>query len=922
MISSFSHTRTLLACSAAPIALLAAFPALAQDDTAQTAQTDAPVPTGDDDPADVEPQAYGNEIVVRATRLKGEVDTDIPVLDELSPEDVAGYGASSIDELIQLLGPETGSARGRGGGRPVILLNGRRIANFRELRDLPPEAIARVQIFPEELALQYGYRPDQRVINLILVDNFAAVTGELEYGQPSDGGKSKQETQVGVTRIGDNFRLNLNAQYTHESALTEAERDIVQTPLGGTVVLPAGVSDIGEYRTLLPQTDAWQFNGTYSRNLSETLTLSLNAAYDLTDSYSLNGLPSIDFAVPGSSPFSQSGTDAIVTRLYTTPQPLARNATSETRSASAGLTGNNGGWRWSLTGNYSEVDSHTLTDRSLDSAVLQAMVTAGLVDPYDPATGQDLRFVQPDISDSLSKTASVTAQGSGTLFYLPAGAVQLSLNAGYNREDITGLTTRGGAAFPTDLGRGSANFGGNISLPISSRRDGVLDAIGDLTLNANAGYTHLTDFGDLKSYGGGFTWEPVEGLRVLLSYIGEESAPSVSDLGAPIILTPNVPIFDFTTGQSVLIDRTTGGNPNLIAETRGDWKFNIGWEPSFFENFRIEAEYDRNRSSDVTNAFPLLTPSIEAAFPGRVTRGADGTLLALDARPVTFSQVNSERIRWGINYRGEFGGSSDEADGDDRGGGYRRGGGNRDGASGDAAGGRGRRGAAGTGGNAPAPGDGTPPPTQDGAPPPQDGAPADGRTPPANAGPAQAETPRAQGGGRRGRRGGGLPFGRGQDDKGRWRVSLYHTYTLQDQIVIRPELPTLDLLNGDAVGASGGSPRHKVELEGGLFYKGMGFRLAGNYSSATRVNGDPLTGSSDLYFGDLATFDLRLFANLDRVIADKGFWKGARLSLRVNNLFGAIQDVRDADGNTPLRYQPGFVDPVGRYIEIDFRKRF
>ena len=166
-------------------------------------------------------------------------------------------------------------------------------------------------------------------------------------------------------------------------------------------------------------------------------------------------------------------------------------------------------------------------------------------------------------------------------------------------------------------------------------------------------------------------------------------------------------------------------------------------------------------------------------------------------------------------------------------------------------------------------------------------------------------------------------FGRGDDGKGRWRVSLYHTYTLQDQIVIRPELPTLDLLNGDAIGATGGSPRHKLELESGLYYKGFGFRLAGNYASATRVDGDALTGSSDLLFGDLATFDLRLFANLEQVLKKKeGFFKGTRVSLRVDNLFGGIQDVRDANGNTPLRYQPGFVDPVGRYFEIDFRKQF
>ena len=36
-----------------------------------------------------------------------------------------------------------------GAGRPVILLNGQRIANFREMGRFPPEAIRKVEVLPE-----------------------------------------------------------------------------------------------------------------------------------------------------------------------------------------------------------------------------------------------------------------------------------------------------------------------------------------------------------------------------------------------------------------------------------------------------------------------------------------------------------------------------------------------------------------------------------------------------------------------------------------------------------------------------------------------------------------------------------------------------------------------------------------------------
>ena len=84
----------------------------------------------------------GNQIVVIGSRVAGQVDTAKPPIKELDEEDVASYGAGSLNELLGFLAPETGSGRGRGGGHPVILLNGQRIASFRELRDFPPEAIA------------------------------------------------------------------------------------------------------------------------------------------------------------------------------------------------------------------------------------------------------------------------------------------------------------------------------------------------------------------------------------------------------------------------------------------------------------------------------------------------------------------------------------------------------------------------------------------------------------------------------------------------------------------------------------------------------------------------------------------------------------------------------------------------------------
>ena len=174
----------------------------------------------------------------------------------------------------------------------------------------------------------------------------------------------------------------------------------------------------------------------------------------------------------------------------------------------------------------------------------------------------------------------------------------------------------------------------------------------------------------------------------------------------------------------------------------------------------------------------------------------------------------------------------------------------------------------------------------------------------------------ARGGGRRG--GGGGRGGRGGGDgQGRWNLSLYHTIELENSALIAPGIPELDLLNGDALSGSGIS-RHNFTMEGGLFHKGMGLRLSGNYASGTDV--DTLT------FHDLATFDLRLFMNLEEqkwlTGETPGFFKGARLSLRVDNIFDARQRVTDENGIVPLGYQPDLVDPLGRVVSLELRKVF
>ena len=156
-----------------PLALLAAPAAQAQTPRAARADEDVTV----------------SELVVTAAAAQtGAVVGDVVPELQLSPADIQAYGVSTMAELLEQLAPQTRTERGRGGA-PVILLNGRRISGFNEIRDLPSEAILRVDILPEEAALKYGFTASQRVVNFVLRPQFRATTAELAGSAPTAGGR-------------------------------------------------------------------------------------------------------------------------------------------------------------------------------------------------------------------------------------------------------------------------------------------------------------------------------------------------------------------------------------------------------------------------------------------------------------------------------------------------------------------------------------------------------------------------------------------------------------------------------------------------------------------------------------------------------------------------------------------------------------
>jgi hypothetical protein len=129
----------------------------------------------------------------------------------------------------------------------------------------------------------------------------------------------------------------------------------------------------------------------------------------------------------------------------------------------------------------------------------------------------------------------------------------------------------------------------------------------------------------------------------------------VTQLGDPVVLTPNVPVFDFATGRTADVAVLQGGNPLLVADNRRVFKLGLTFKPWEETDLSLTANYLRTRIDDPIAGFPTITPEIEAAFPDRFLRDAEGSLVQIDSRPVNFARSDREEFRWGLNWSKRLG---------------------------------------------------------------------------------------------------------------------------------------------------------------------------------------------------------------------------------------------------------------------------
>lgn len=159
---------------------------------------------------------YLGEVVVTGRR-RG--DTGLDPEQELGPEDISAIGAWDVGEIVARLA-ETFSPE----EAPMIIVNGRRLANPSDFLRFPPDALLRVEALPPEAAGLFGGEPGRRVVNIVMQPQFESRDSLLGTSFPTAGGTTGFRGDLRQSEIRDDSTLQFGVQGSRVTALWSDER--------------------------------------------------------------------------------------------------------------------------------------------------------------------------------------------------------------------------------------------------------------------------------------------------------------------------------------------------------------------------------------------------------------------------------------------------------------------------------------------------------------------------------------------------------------------------------------------------------------------------------------------------------------------------------------------------------------------------
>ena len=794
-------------------------------------------------------------IVVTADRAIIDALAAIPPERTYDPDRIADLGVSSIGEAIDDIMSENG------GGDPAILVNGEPTGDPTDIRNYPPEAIARVEVLPTGSASRVDGRAGERVYNIVLKPGLRTASVSAGRQFATEGAYHSDLVELGYTWIKKRDRFNISLQRRSSTLLREGDREIVQpprsipyAPAGNVLAFPVlgaeidpelsalvghpvkqtavpsassnitiadfiatagllNLSELERFRSLRPASSAYQLNASGAIQLKRNISLQVSGRMDWSRDRSLSGMPSGLFLVSRDNPANPFSNDFVLA-VSDPSRPLENHFQLNGSNFSATLAVVSGSWRFTTIGRFADRSTNFSYDVS---SSLTPIILGSERDPFAAPLGPLLRTERRSTGSRIKNIEGIV-NAEGPLIRLPAGT--LRARAGFS----LGRATSDPISYLSEnswYARSIKTWTAGLTIPLVGSSANPLSAIGVIEANFDFSESKLSDGGRLHRSSVGASWQVRSWLRFSGNVDRTSSPIDPEVLAAPVYTAENIRVFDPVQEETVDVRQIYGGNRSLNPETIEKKSFQVSFAPLPKVNLQINAGFTAIRGKDQLGALPATSVPIMMAFPDRFIRDADGRLILVDSRLTNFTSRKQDEVNYSVSF----------------------------------------------------------------------------------ALPLQ-------------------PNALNKASRPALRATFNHVIALRDIVVIREELSAINLLEGGAIGIGSGRSRHLISGKLSFSDRASGLEVSCVWRGGSTLNTGSASAAQRLHFGSLALLNARAFINVGRLLSVSKAADTARLSFTVNNLINTRQRVVDENGTTPFAYQAAYRDPIGRTLGLDLRITF
>lgn len=652
-----------------------------------------------------------------------DIEGPSPVL-VIDREDIDRSGAANLSDLLRNLNSNSGpsfddkftnsfapgssgvSLRGLGQNATLVLLNGRRVANYGfaqnitqasvDLNSIPLGAVERVEILKDGASAIYGSDAIAGVINIILKKDYQGQEATISYGA-TDKGDGKETTFNFITGVNNaTTNLTFNLDYFDRGEIWLRDREFSKSadhtdqggagngfdfrssanPIAnvkdatGAYIDVNGVFDFNPYITMSPATKRTggliSFNHEFNRRVS--MYSQVGFTQNITDAQAAPTPLFGDFddvLISSTQLYNTYGQDVYVRWRMLELGPRESHIETDTSRVMTGFTGRlTGSWDWDAAVTYSRSKTVDSGSNYVNRLALINAIDNDLINPFG-TTAND-----PDVLESIKATTSRTGistltavdnKYSGELFDLPSGPVSIAVGWEYRRETLSDTPDKLSQEGQI-IGSGGTSSNGDRDLLAEHVEFGI-PVFDSLELQLALRHEDYSDFGTTTNPKIGARFQPTRNLMFRASYGTGFRAPSLPELylgdstsyvfvnDKKRCTLPGAPAACANTQYETIFK----GNADLNPEESKSFYLGTVWEPIRRLSLGLDLwRYEHNDRIDAPDEQYIVDH--ESQFPGAVVRGTPafagdpGEILYINNQYVNLSEQETQGVDVSFKY--------------------------------------------------------------------------------------------------------------------------------------------------------------------------------------------------------------------------------------------------------------------------------